>query len=288
MKTINFEKAFSYPFAKSSRLLNFLWVLLPLIGWFALYGYTVRIIKGFTEQKFKQMPALELGEDISLGFFMFLKSIPGFLVIWAALFLTTLIPFIGIPLYIIAIIMMPLLIVHFIVKQTVVSLMEYSELKVIFSDFADYLIALIKGILAGMIYLVIMGIPVGLVVLLGFVMKINFWTVLLLIALGIPATMIAFMCFAASGVTKNLFIADFYGRNNLASRVVKSAPKKLVPVKKTVVPVKKMVAKKPVVKKKVVVKKKSVAKKVTKKPATKKLATKKTVAKKATKKPKRK
>ena len=38
---ITFEKAFKFPFNRPEGLLNILWVLLPIIGWLALFGYNM-------------------------------------------------------------------------------------------------------------------------------------------------------------------------------------------------------------------------------------------------------
>ncbi len=42
MEAIDFESAFRYPFNRAVRLLNILWVFVPIIGWFALFGYGIK------------------------------------------------------------------------------------------------------------------------------------------------------------------------------------------------------------------------------------------------------
>ena len=56
MAIIDFKTAFYYPFNRPIGLLNILWVLLPIIGWFALFGYTIVIIKHFIKGDFKELP----------------------------------------------------------------------------------------------------------------------------------------------------------------------------------------------------------------------------------------
>ncbi len=73
---LDFKTAFGYPFRRATGLLNILWVLLPIIGWFALGGCGIRIVKHFIKGDFNELPLFNFSEDLSLGFFMFIKAIP--------------------------------------------------------------------------------------------------------------------------------------------------------------------------------------------------------------------
>ena len=37
--------AFKYPFSNWTRLFNFWWVIIPILGWFAVAGYFMEIIE---------------------------------------------------------------------------------------------------------------------------------------------------------------------------------------------------------------------------------------------------
>ena len=181
MQTLDFNTAFKYPFNRPKGMLNILWVLLPIIGWFALGGYGVRIIKEFSRGEFKELPAFKFSSDLELGFMMFIKSIP-FLVAYGIT--TTILDRVDSGLaelvnFLIAILVIPILSINFMNKETVGSLFEFKILKSVFDNFGDYIMALLKSFLIGIIFLVM-------------------WIVLV----GIPA----------GSFTKNIFLADFYRR----------------------------------------------------------------------------
>ncbi len=182
MGKLDFKTAFKYPFNRMKGLLNILWILLPIFGWFALGGYGVRIIQEFSKGKFKKLPVLKFGSDMKLGFFMFLKSIPfvlAYIVIlifaervggpWTA----------GLTRILVELFVIPILTINFVNKMTVGSFFEFGILKSVFNNLGDYIITILKSILLFLVYLV-----------------------MVIILVGIPA-----MSF-----TQNIFLADFYRR----------------------------------------------------------------------------
>ncbi|MCD4759492.1 DUF4013 domain-containing protein [archaeon] len=181
MAKLKFRTAFSFPFNRAKGLWNILWILLPIIGWFALGGYGIRIIKGFSAGKFKQLPKFNFSSDLGLGFMMFVKSIPFVIVLiivfgllsfvdfWATDILDTLIQFF----------IIPILFIHFFNKERVGSLFEFKVLKPVFVNLGDYILAVLKDIGLALIFLVM-------------------WIVLV----GIPA----------GAFTQSIFVADFYRR----------------------------------------------------------------------------
>jgi len=181
MKTLRFKTAFSYPFNRAKGMWNILWILLPIIGWFPLGGYGIRIIKEFTNGKFKKLPTFQFKSDFKLGFFMFLKAIPFILVYFlitegfglfgkgAEDFVTVLLE----------LFIVPILTINFFVKGTVSSYFEFKALKPVFTDLGDYIVAILKSILLAIIFVV-----------------------MCIVLIGLPA--LAF--------TENMFIADFYRR----------------------------------------------------------------------------
>ncbi|NOQ55233.1 MAG: DUF4013 domain-containing protein, partial [Nanohaloarchaea archaeon] len=181
MEALEFEKAIRYPFNRMKGMLNVLWLFIPIFGWFALFGYTVRIVNEFIDDKFEELPTIQFIDDMKLGFIMFLKMIPFILVYMA---LTSGIGMISEALSIIVMLIavffaIPLLNMNFMRKQTVESYFEFGILKAVTENIKDYIIMILKGIALTIIFL--------------------FMAIFLV---GIPAQMF----------TKHIFIADFYRR----------------------------------------------------------------------------
>jgi len=187
MAKLDFKKAFKYPFNRPKGLLNILWILLPIIGWFALGGYSIRIVQEFCKGKFKKLPKFKFGNDLKLGFFMFLKALP-FIIVYAIFIsvLSSVIEVLGLHGGVLSLVdlflqllIVPMLVINFFVKQTIESFFEFKIIKFVFTNFSDYLVALGQTILLGIIFLI-----------------------LTIVLVGIPA----------GAFTKNMFLADFYRR----------------------------------------------------------------------------
>jgi len=178
LKPLGFKTAFHYPFNRSKRMWNILWLLVPIIGWFALIGYGVRIIQGFIKGKFKELPIFHFKKDLKLGFFMFLKAIPFILACMVVFGILSLLK-LGFISTLIEIFIIPILGINFIKKMTIGSFFEFKILKAVFTHFGDYVVAVLKSIL--------------LVIVFAF---------MCIILVGIPALFF----------TDNIFLADFYRR----------------------------------------------------------------------------
>jgi len=181
MAELDFKTAFKYPFNRAKGMLNILWILLPIVGWFALGGYTIRIIKEFSKGKFKTLPAFKFNSDLKLGFMMFIKAIP-FIITYTVIIsiLSRINPRIsGLANFFLGLFVVPILTINFFNKETVGSFFEVEIIKSVFNNLGDYIMALLKSILLGIIFLIM-------------------WVILV----GMPA----------GTFTKNIFLADFYRR----------------------------------------------------------------------------
>ena len=181
METIDFKSAFKYPFNRAKGLLNILWLFLPIIGWFALFGYGITIVKHFLKNDFKHLPLMDFKANLGLGFYMFLKSIPFVIVLFVIQAMTSFIPMIG-PLatWFISLFIVPILTINFFKKETVSSYFEFEKLKYVFANFGDYVVALLKTIALTIIFFL-----------------------MIIVLVGIPA----------GSFTKNIFFADFYRKS---------------------------------------------------------------------------
>lgn len=176
-----FNEAFRYPFNRPKGMLNVLWLFFPIFGWFALGGYGIRIIQEFVKGEFKQLPEMKFGSDMKLGFFMFLKAIPFMLAYVIVSSILEWIPYVGVFVIIfLEILIVPMLSINFMKKETVESFFEFDILRAVFDNLGDYLIAFLKSIGLAIVYFV-----------------------MIIVLVGIPG--IAF--------TQNIFLADFYRRN---------------------------------------------------------------------------
>ena len=181
MKSLDFNTAFKYPFNRAKAMWNILWLFLPIIGWFALGGYGIRIVKEFSQGKFKKLPVLKFKSDLKLGFMMFLKALPFiFVYIGLMLILTLINDWLRLSIdTLLKILVVPMLTINFFNKETVASLFEFKILKAVFNNFGDYLMTILKSIGLALIFFAM-------------------WIILV----GIPA----------GSFTKNIFLADFYRR----------------------------------------------------------------------------
>jgi len=181
MKKLDFNTAFNYSFNRAKGMWNILWIFLPIIGWFALGGYSVRIVKEFIKGKFKELPIFKFKSDLKLGFNMFLKSLP---FVMTYIIISSILDIMDseiadlVDLFI-ALFIVPMLTINFLKKETVGSYFEIEILKYVFNNFGDYVVTLLKSILLGIVFLVM-------------------WVILV----GLPA----------GAFTKNMFMADFYRR----------------------------------------------------------------------------
>lgn len=181
MVELNFKTAFKYPFNRAKGMLNILWILLPIIGWFALGGFIVRIVKEFLKGKYKKLPEFSFKSDLKLGFFMFLKALPFFLGYMILIALLTFIhPSLELISYLIEFFVIPILTLNFIKKESISSYFEFEILKNVFSNFWEYVVAMIMDLLLFLVFLI-----------------------MAIILIGIPA-----MTF-----THSIFLANFYRKN---------------------------------------------------------------------------
>ncbi len=181
MEALDFKTAFKFPFNRPVGMLNILWVLIPIVGWFALGGYMFRNIQGFMRGQFQELPLFDFVADMKLGFWMFVKALP-FMILYTIVLgilgeinewlLLLRIPF--------EFLIFPILMMNFVKKGTAASLFEFDVSKVVFEHFSDYVTALVKSFFLAIVFAIMM-----------------------LVLVGIPA----------GAFTNNMFLADFYRRN---------------------------------------------------------------------------
>lgn len=181
IEAISFSEAFKYPFKTPKRLLYALLLFVPIIGWLALFGYGVRLVNEFIEGRYEGLIKLDFMEDLKLGFMVFLKALPFYIVYSIILFAVAYVnETLGSLLsLLLGVFVIPLLTVNFMRKQTIESFFEFDVLKVVKDNIGEYIITALKQYALNIIFLI-----------------------LIIVLVGLPAIIF----------TNTIFFANFYGR----------------------------------------------------------------------------
>ena len=162
-KYLAFEQGIKFPWQKPAKLWYGLWLLVPIIGWFALGGYWIKIIKALVAGKNKELPEFgKFWDNFVDGVVLFVKILPLVIVVS----LLEHIPLIGeILQFAVSILFVPYLLINTVITG---KFEESFNIKkawniVIVKKFADYLIVLVKTIgyviVYGILSIVLVGIP---------------------------------------------------------------------------------------------------------------------------------
>jgi len=80
LRTSSFADGLRYPWGEPKRLLNGLWFLIPIVGWFALTGYFQKILRALVAGNKTSLPEfVDFSDNLKSGFIIFVKAIPLFL-----------------------------------------------------------------------------------------------------------------------------------------------------------------------------------------------------------------
>jgi len=163
IETISFSEAFKYPFKTPKRLLYILLLIVPIIGWLALFGYIVRLINEFAEGRYEGLIKLDFMEDIKLGLMMFLKALPFYIIYAIILYAATYVSetFGNLVSLLLGVFVIPMLAVNFFRKQTVESFFEFDILNVVRDNLGEYIITVLKQYALGIVFLILSIVLVG-------------------------------------------------------------------------------------------------------------------------------
>ena len=151
------KEALRYPFAKWRRLFNYFWLLIPVWGWFVVYGYLIRILENLRRGRHRELPAIHpLKGLFSTGFFLCVS-----IFIYAIiLFALSLIPVLGWVAYVYVLLISPLLFLHYSETKNVKDLFDVvTASDILFSYPKEYILAWLKTI-AFILILLLASIPV--------------------------------------------------------------------------------------------------------------------------------
>ncbi|MBI5881315.1 DUF4013 domain-containing protein [archaeon] len=164
MPMSTFMDGLRYPWAKPGRLWNILWFFVPIIGWFALMGYMVRIVQALNKGKVKELPVMDnFWDKFTLGLMMFIKMLPFCILLGIVSWILRLVPVAGAIAYgLIVLLIVPYLTINLFVTEKFASLFEFSKaVKVVANNFKKYVIALLLSLFYGAVYVVLSIVLVG-------------------------------------------------------------------------------------------------------------------------------
>lgn len=145
------KQALAYPFVNFARLWNFWWFLVPIWGWFVVYGYFVRICSEIKKGKSEELPAIRPFKGLfGTGFFLFIALlVPGLI----SVLLTYLYPlFLILQVYFGLIV--PILILQFSEKNKVRDGMNvFRATKMVFTHLGAFLLTWLKMLVVTFIWL---------------------------------------------------------------------------------------------------------------------------------------
>jgi hypothetical protein len=163
---VTFKEGLKFPWEKPKRLWNILWILVPIIGWFALMGYFVKIVQNLNRGNTKEIPKMDkFWDKFVLGFLVFVKMIPFMVLLGVVSWILQLIPVAGMVVYgFIAIFIVPYLVLNLMVTEKFSAIWEFERaVKTVFGNFRKYVIAFLMTLFYAAIYLllsiVLVGIP---------------------------------------------------------------------------------------------------------------------------------
>jgi hypothetical protein len=175
---LSLEEGLKWPWNNAKRQWYALWILLPILGWFALGGYIKKILANVAKGDVSGLPEFgDFWQNLGAGFMLFLYLIPLALLIT----LVGIIPWVGSIISFFAwIIVFPYMFINVIVEDKFAASFDFSKWwRVVIGHFAEYVIAFLKSFIFGIVYFV-----------------------LSLVIVGIPGSIFG----------KNIFIADFYAK----------------------------------------------------------------------------
>lgn len=159
-KISSFGVGLKYPWIKGKKLWYSLWLLVPIFGWLALFGYAIKIARTIVKGEKGGLPEFgNVGSNFVLGLIYLIYLIPLFIV----LLLINWIPVVGgIIAFFVWIVFVPYLVLNLFVKEKVEASFDVVKTwKVVMGNFEEYIIALLKTLGFALIYLILCLVLVG-------------------------------------------------------------------------------------------------------------------------------
>jgi hypothetical protein len=145
------KDAIKYPWTKMQRAFWFWLVLIPIFGWFPLYGYMLDFMQNIVKGADKELPKFgKYWELFAQGFFYLVFA----LIVWVIVQIAIRIPIVGWIIYIYVVLIVPILAINYAVKRRFGAFFDIGlATKMVFGHFGAYIVLILKTIVTGLFWL---------------------------------------------------------------------------------------------------------------------------------------
>ena len=145
------KDAIKYPWEKMKRAFWFWLILVPIFGWFPLYGYMLDIMQGIVQGSDKQLPKFgKYWKLFAQGFYYLLFAV----IVGVIVQLVIRIPIVGWIIYIYIILIVPMLVINYAMKRRFGAFFDIGlATKLVFGHFWAYIVMILKTIVTALFWL---------------------------------------------------------------------------------------------------------------------------------------
>lgn len=151
------KDAIKYPWTKMQRAFWFWLIIIPVFGWFPLYGYILDIVQNIVKGGDRELPKFgKYWPSFVHGFYYFVFSA----ILGIVLSIVVRIPLVGWIVYLYFVLITPMLIANYAVKRRFGAFFDIGlATKIVFGHFVEYIVLILKTIVV-MIFWAVCSIPI--------------------------------------------------------------------------------------------------------------------------------
>ncbi|MBW3002439.1 DUF4013 domain-containing protein [Candidatus Woesearchaeota archaeon] len=145
------KDAIKYPWAKMQRAFWFWLMLIPIFGWFPLYGYMLDFMQNIVKGADKELPKFKNYWNLfGQGFFYLVFA----LIVGVIVQIAIRIPIVGWIIYLYIVLIVPILAINYAVKRRFGAFFDIGlATKMVFGHFGSYIVMILKTIVTGLFWL---------------------------------------------------------------------------------------------------------------------------------------
>jgi len=148
---INIGSALKYPWQKMQRVFWYWLILIPIFGWFPLYGYMLDVVQSILKGNDKELPKFgKYWPSFVQGFYVFIFA----MIAGVVANILIRIPIAGWVAYVFLILIVPVLMIHYAAKRRFGAFFDVVfATKMVFGNFIEYIVLILKTIVATLFWL---------------------------------------------------------------------------------------------------------------------------------------